>query len=105
MSAVLDATSLKEEHRRPLYEIAVRASAGLIVVRAEAPEAVALERLAGRAGGAGPEDTSEATEAVYNRYKGEVEPIERPHITVDTSKDIAPALEAVLQQLNVADRA
>src|SRR3990170_1938711 len=71
VSAVLDATSLKEEHRRPLYEIAERAGAGLIVVRTEAPEAVALERLAGRAGGAGPEDTSEATPVVYNRMKGE----------------------------------
>lgn len=42
VSAVLDATSLKEEHRRPLYEIAERAGAGLIIVRTEAPEAVAL---------------------------------------------------------------
>ena len=102
VSAVLDATSLKEEHRRPLYEITERAGAGLIIVRTEAPEAVALARLAGRAGGAGPEDTSEATAAVYNRMKSEVEPIERPHITVDTSKDIAPALEAVLQQISVS---
>jgi len=34
--------------------------------------------------------------------KSEVEPIERPHITVDTSKDVAPALEAVLQQISVS---
>jgi DegV family protein with EDD domain len=105
VSAVLDATSLKEEHRRPLYEIAQRAGAGLIIVRTEAPEAVALERLAGRAGGAGAADASEATEAVYSRMKSEVEPVEGPYITVDTSRDIAPALKSVLQQLNVADRA
>jgi len=37
--------------------------------------------------------------------KSEVEPVGRPCITVDTSRDITPALEAVLQQLNVTDRA
>ena len=105
VSAVLDATSLKEEHRRPLYEIAERAGAGLIIVRTEAPEAVALERLAARAEGAGAEDASDATEAVYSRMKSEVEPVGRPCITVDTSRDITPALEAVLQQLNVTGRA
>ena len=104
VSAVLDATSLKEEHRRPLYEIAGRAGAGLIIVRTEAPEAVALGRLATRARGSDPEDASEATAAVYNRMKGEVEPIEQTHITVDTSKDIAAAVEAVLQQLSVSRR-
>ena len=104
VSAVLDATSLKEEHRRPLYDIAERAGAGLIIVRTEAPEAVALGRLAARARGGDPEDASEATPAVYNRMKGEVEPIERTHITVDTSGDIAQALEAVLQQISVSRR-
>jgi len=102
---VLDATSLKEEHRQPLYEIAERAGAGLVIVRTEAPEEVVLRRLGGRARRADPADASEATAAVYNRYKGEIEPIERPHITVDTSRDIAPALAAVLQQMNVAGRA
>jgi len=105
VSAVLDATSLKEEHRRPLYEIAERAGAGLIIVRTEAPEEVVLRRLGGRAQRTDPADASEATATVYNRYKGEVEPIERPHMTVDTSRDIAPALEAVLKQMNVAGRA
>jgi hypothetical protein len=36
--------------------------------------------------------------------KSEVEPIERTHITVDTSRDIAAALEAVLQQISVSRR-
>ena len=104
VSAVLDATNLKEEHRQPLYDIAERAGAGLIIVRTEAPEAVALGRLAARARDSDPEDASEATSAVYNRMKSEVEPIERTHITVDTSRDMAPALEAVLQQISASRR-
>jgi len=104
VSAVLDATSLKEEHRRPLYDIAQRTGAGLIIVRTEAPEAVALGRLAARARGSDPEEASEATQAVYNRMKSEVEPIERTHITVDTSGDIAPALDAVVRQISMARR-
>jgi DegV family protein with EDD domain len=104
VSAVLDATSLKEEHRRPLYAIAERAGAGLVIVRTEAPETVALGRLAARVRGSDPGDASEASPAVYNRMKSEVEPMERPHITVDTSRDIASALEAVLQQISVSRR-
>jgi hypothetical protein len=54
VSAVLDATSLKEEHRRPPYDTAQRVGAGLILGRTEAPEAVALGRLAARARGSDP---------------------------------------------------
>ena len=102
VSVLLDATSLKEEHRRPLYEMADRAGAGLIVVRTEAPEAVALGRLADRSRGADPLDASDATAAVYNKMKVEMEPIERPHLVVDTSKEIEPALQEVLRKLESA---
>lgn len=100
---VLDATSLKEAYRRPLYEIAERAGAALVIVQTEAPETVARERLEARAGGGDPEDASEATVEVYDRMRKEAAPIERPHIRVDTSRDIGPALERVLQQLAVAE--
>ena len=89
---------------RPLYEIAERAGAGLVIVQTEAPPAVARARLEGRGGGRDPEDASEATAEVYDRMRREVEPIERPHIRVDTSGEIGPALEDVLRQLAEADR-
>ncbi len=103
VSVVMDATSLKEAHRQPLYEIAERTGASLVIVQMEAPAAVARERLEARARGGRPADASEATVAVYDRMSREAEPIERPHVTVDTSQGIEPALEAVLQQISVAN--
>lgn len=99
---VLDATSLKEAHRRPLYEIAERAVAALVVVQTTAPRAIVRERLGARAVAGG--DSSDATLDVYDRMRREMEPIEWPHITVDTSCDIEAALDAVLREIAVADR-
>ncbi|MCH7578410.1 MAG: hypothetical protein IH822_11610, partial [Chloroflexi bacterium] len=62
------------------------------------------ERLEARTHGGDRQDASEATVAVYNRMSREEETIERPHIKVDTSKEIEPALEDVLQQLAIANR-
>jgi hypothetical protein len=104
VSAVLDATSLKEEHRRPLYEIADKAGARLVIVQTEAPPDVARQRLEARARGDNRRDASEATVAVYDRMAREMETIERPHMRVDTSIDIEPALADVLQQLAIANR-
>ena len=105
VSAVLDATSLKEEHRRRLYEIAEEAGARLVIVQTEAPPEVARERLEARARGDDRQDASEATVAVYDRMRRDMEPIERPHITVDTSKEIDSALADVVQQLAKGNRA
>lgn len=96
---VLDATNLKEAHRRPLYDIAERAGATLVVVHTQAPPEVARRRLQDRARGLDTEDASEATPAVYDRMKREAEPIERPHMRVDTSEDLEPALEEVVRRL------
>ncbi len=96
---VLDATSLKEAHRRPLYDIAARAGAVLVIVLTEAPPDVARRRLESRARGQDIEDVSEATAPVYDRMRREAEPIERPHIRVDTSKELEPALQEVLRRL------
>ncbi len=100
VSVILDATSLKEAHRSPLYEIAEGTGAGLIIVQTEAPPAVARERLEKRARGSDHGDASEATVDVYDRMKREAEPIQRLHITVDTSRDIAPAIEEVVRTLS-----
>jgi DegV family protein with EDD domain len=100
VGVVLDATNLKEEHRRPLYDIADRAGAVLVIVQTEAPPEVARRRLESRARGQDSEDASEATVAVYDRMRREAEPIERPHIRVDMSKDLKPALQEVLRRLS-----
>jgi hypothetical protein len=46
-----------------------------------------------------PHDLSEAGPEVYERMRHDVEPIARPHISVDTSADIEPAIATILQQL------
>jgi len=100
VSVIVDATSLREAHRSPLYEIAERTGAGLIVVQTQAPHTIARGRLTRRARGRDRRDASEATVEVYDRMRSEVEPIRRPHVTVDTSKDTAPALDEVVRTLS-----
>ncbi len=99
ISALLDATNLREVHRRQLYAIADRHGAKLVLVSLRAPAAVVEERLAARARRTNPADLSDAGPEVYQRMRTADEPIERPHIVVDTSADIEPAVEAVLREL------
>jgi DegV family protein with EDD domain len=101
---ILDATNLKEAHRRPVYDIAERTGAVLVIVHTKAPPDVARRRLESRTRGEDIEDMSEATVAVYDRMRREAEPIERPHIPVDTSKDLEPALQEVLRMLETVSK-
>jgi predicted kinase len=99
ISALLDATNLREVHRRQLYAIADRHRAKLVLVSLRAPAAVVEERLVARARRSDPADLSDAGPEVYQRMRSLDEPIGRPHIVVDTSADIEPAVEAVLREL------
>jgi hypothetical protein len=99
VSALLDATNLREVHRRQLYTIADRHGAKLVLVSLRAPAAVVEERLAARARRSDPADLSDAGPEVYQHMRSLDEPIGRPHIVVDTSADIDPAVEAVLREL------
>ena len=99
ISALMDATNLREVHRRQLYAIAERHGAKLVLVSLRAPAAVVEGRLAARARRADPEDLSDAGPEVYERMRSLDEPIARPHIVVDTSADIEPAVQTVLREL------
>jgi hypothetical protein len=98
---LLDATNLSEGHREPLYRLAERAGAKLILVRVEAPEPVVQQRLAHRRKAPDPADLSEANWAVYQKMRGAVEPIRRKHYAVDTSQDINPAVRRVVRELQL----
>lgn len=100
--AVLDATNLREIHRRPLYRIAEKHGARLLLVRVKAPPALIRRRLERRARAGNPWDASAADVEVYERMRKTAEPLRRPHIAVDTSRDIEPALAAVLRELENA---
>jgi predicted kinase len=93
---VLDATNLKEANRRPLYQIAKRHGAKAVLVRVWAPKAVIRTRLAGRTGARDADDRSTATLDVYERMLADVEPIRRRHVSVNTAKEIGPAVDRII---------
>lgn len=97
--ALLDATNLKEMHRRPLYRIAERAGARLLLVEVSAADEIARRRLEARLNAENPWDRSDATVDVYESMRREAEPLERPHVVVDGSGDTGLAAESVLRQL------
>ena len=98
ISVIFDATNLIENHREQLYRIADRAGAKLILVRVDAPPEVIQQRLERRRKEPDPDDKSEADWKVYQKMTATAERIRRNHFAVDTSKDIAPAIEKIVRE-------
>ena len=92
---LFDAANLTEKIRQPVYQMAGRASAPLVVIRFIAPEDTVRRRLAERAAGLDPGNYSDAGWLVHTRLRPGQQPIQREHLTVDTSRDIEPALEEI----------
>jgi len=99
ITVVHDATNLVEQHRERLYRICERIGVKIIVVWVEAPRAVILERLRGRAMGVDPMDSSEADWSVYEKMKARMEKIRRNYFAVDTSRDIAPVINKIVREV------
>ncbi|MFH1650844.1 MAG: AAA family ATPase [Chloroflexota bacterium] len=95
ISAVLDATNLSELFRERIYRIAEQTRARLIIIRVAAPAAVVKQRLAARARKAARSDHSEATWDIYQKMLPDVQPINRNHFVVDTSRDIGPVIRKI----------
>ena len=98
ISVILDATNLVEHHREPLYRIAQRLQAKLILVQVEAPRELVRERLKSRAEGINREDNSDAGWSIYQRMKTRVERISRNYFAVDTSRDITPVIDKIVRE-------
>jgi len=97
VSCALDATNLKERHREPLYAIAEKQGAKLILVEVTAPPEVVRRRLESRTqDGAA---RSDADIAVYERMRREREEIPQEHYLVDTTVDMGPVLAAIGRDL------
>jgi hypothetical protein len=101
-SVVFDATNLTERFRQPLYHIAHRAGAGMVVMWFTAPASVVRQRLEQRAAGLGPAGDSDADWLVYCRLRPGEETVQGPHLAVDSTADISPALESVVQRITGA---
>ncbi|MDO8491713.1 MAG: ATP-binding protein [Dehalococcoidia bacterium] len=99
ISVIFDATNLTERHREPLYNIADRSGARLIIVRVEAPPEVVRERLRRRAERPDAGDKSDADWQVYRKMLGDRENIRRNHFVVDTSRDITPVIEKIAREM------
>ncbi len=98
LSVVLDATNLVEAERAPLYEIADRHGATIVVVQVTAPDRVIRRRVARReAEGAA---FSEADLRVYERMRMHMEEIQRTHHVVDTSQAAESALATIAEEMN-----
>ncbi len=94
---VLDATNLIEAERAPLYEIAARHRATLILVHVTASDTLIRRRLARRE--ADGEGYSDADTLVYERMRSRTDKIQRPHHVVDTSQALEQALTAIAKEM------
>ena len=93
---ILDATNLGQRNRRPVFAIARKHSAPLAIAVVTAPPELARRRLAEREAGMDPCTWSDAGVTVYSRMEPAWQPVRRRHFKVDTSQDVAPVLEKVL---------
>jgi predicted kinase len=100
MTVLLDDSNLTEWERQSLYTLASRRAVRLVIIEVTAPARVVVERLRHIAVKA-PGDTADL-EAVYARMAGRQEPIARPHLRVDTSKDTGQFVEELVSQLEAA---
>lgn len=96
-AVVLDATNLAEREREPLYAIAERRGARLILTRLVAPGGVVRERLTRRQEEA--DTRSDADIEVYQRMRFREQAIRQPHYVVDTSRDIEPPLAEIAREI------
>ena len=92
---LFDAANLTEQYRVPVYQMAGRASAPLLVIRFTAPEETVRRRLAERAAGLDPGNYSDAGWLIHTRLRQGEQAIQREHLTVDTSRDLDPVLEEI----------
>jgi hypothetical protein len=99
ISVIFDATNLIEYHREQLYRIADSSRAKLILVRMEAPPELVQQRMERRRNGDDPDDKSDADWHVYRKMTATAEKIRRNHFVVDTSRDIAPAIEKIVREV------
>ena len=92
---IFDATNLNERFREPLYDMADRLQVPIVIVWFTAPETVIRRRLSDRASGISRDSYSDADWKIYCRLRPGEEALTRPHLTVDSSRDITPFLDEI----------
>lgn len=92
---IFDATNLTDGFRTPAYQIAERIGAPYCIVAFTAPDYLVRRRLSNRSAGLDPAGYSDADWEIYCRLRPGQESIRRPHLMVDSSRDITAALDEV----------
>jgi predicted kinase len=99
-SVILDATNLKEKHRKSVYDVAEKNGAKLIIVQVDAPPELVKERLKARGKHPDTQDKSDANWSIYRKMKPGAEKISRPHFNVNSARDITPAIDKIIKEIN-----
>ena len=96
-SVLFDATNLNEDFRSHLYDISKSTGAPLALVHATAPQDTVRRRLKERKSGRHSNTYSDAGWLIYTRMIPVEEPVQRDHYALDTSKNINPVLDRVVE--------
>lgn len=99
---VFDATNLTDGFRHTLYDIAENTGTPLSIIWFTAPIDVVRRRLDARSAGLTIDSHSDADWQIHCRLRPGEEPINRPHLIVDSSQDISPVVDKVLRLVNSA---
>ena len=99
---VFDATNLTDGFRHTLYDIAEKTKTPLSIIWFTAPIDMVRSRLDARAAGLSIDSHSDADWQIHCRLRPGEEPINRPHLIVDSSQDITPVLDQVVRLVNSA---
>ncbi len=97
VNVILDGTFYKRELRNKVYQIGKKTRTKVFVVECCAPEAVIKERMERRKLRG---SLSDADFEVYKKISREFEPIQRPHIIVDSSRSIKENVSEVLRRIS-----
>ncbi len=96
-SVLFDATNLNEEFRSYLYDISKSTGAPLALVHARAPQDTVRRRLKERKSDRHANTYSDAGWLIYTRMIPVEEPVQRDHYALDTSMNINPVLDRVVE--------
>jgi predicted kinase len=99
ISVIMDATNLKEKHRKSVYEVAQKNGARLIIVEVNAPPELVKERLKARSTQPDTRNKSDADWAVYQKMKPGAEKISRPHFNVNSARDITLVINKIIKDV------
>lgn len=91
-SCIVDATNLTAGDRRRFVRLAGRLGARLVIVRLTAPSDTVAERLSAPRKG-----FSQAQIAVYDQMREREQPVNQPHLVVDSRFDLAASVRLVVR--------